>query len=62
MISEDDLLEILAPRFGSAVAACGWYRCEKIPGFGVTAAELVNAGRGDEVVEYIKAVDAGVYA
>lgn len=63
VISEDDLLEILASRFESVVAARAWYGCEKIPGFsGLTAAELVNAGRGDEVVEYIKAVDAGVYA
>jgi Protein of unknown function (DUF2384). len=51
------------PRFGSALIAYAWYRSEPLPGFsGRTAMQLVQEGRAGEVLEYIDAVDAGVYA
>ncbi|WP_117190179.1 antitoxin Xre/MbcA/ParS toxin-binding domain-containing protein [Rhizobium terrae] len=51
------------PRFGSALIAYAWYRSEPLSGFsGQTAMQLVRDGRADEVLDYIDAVDAGVYA
>lgn len=58
-----EILNKVEPRFGSALMAYAWYRSEPLPGFsGQTAMQLVRAGRADEVLEYIDAVDAGVYA
>jgi hypothetical protein len=43
--------------------AYAWYRSEPLPGFsGQTAMQLVRAGRAADVLDYIDAVDAGVYA
>ena len=40
-----------------------WYRSEPLPGFsGQTAMQLVRSGRADDVLDYIDAVDAGVFA
>ena len=51
------------PRFGSGMMAFAWYRSEPLPGFsGATAMALVQQGRASEVLEYIDAVDAGVFA
>ena len=51
------------PRFGSALMAYAWYRSEPLPGFsGQTAMQLVRDGRAGEVIDFIDAVDAGVYA
>lgn len=51
------------PRFGSALMAYAWYRSEPLPGFsGQTAMQLVRAGRAQDVLDYIDAVDAGVHA
>jgi hypothetical protein len=58
-----EILNKVEPRFGSALMAYAWYRSEPLPGFsGQTAMQLVRAGRADEVLEYIDAIDAGVYA
>ena len=39
-----------------------WFRSAALPGFGDwTAADLVEAGRGAEVLELFKAIDAGVF-
>ena len=61
-----ELVEILnkvRSRFGSELMAYAWYRSEPLSGFsGQTAMQLVREGRADEVLEYIDAVDAGVYA
>ena len=61
-----ELVEIInkvEPRFGSALMAYAWYRSEPLPGFsGQTAMQLVKAGRSDDVLDYIDAVDAGVHA
>lgn len=61
-----EMLEILnkvAPRFGSDLVAFAWYRSEPLPGFdGMTAMQLLKAGRAADVLDYIDAVDAGVHA
>ncbi|MCD2178838.1 antitoxin Xre/MbcA/ParS toxin-binding domain-containing protein [Rhizobium sp. C1] len=58
-----EIINKLEPRFGSALMAYAWYRSEPLPGFsGLTAMQLVRDGRAGEVLDYIDAVDAGVYA
>jgi len=61
-----EMVEILAkaePRFGAPLLAYAWYRAEPLAGFdGMTAMQLVQMGRSSEVLDYIDAVDAGVYA
>jgi hypothetical protein len=58
-----EIVNKVEPRFGSALIAYAWYRSEPLPGFsGMTAMQLVRAGRAEEVLDYIDAVDAGVYA
>ncbi len=61
-----ELVEILnkvEPRFGSELMAYAWYRSEPLPGFdGRTAMQLVQDGKAQQGLEYIDAVDAGVFA
>ncbi|MEI9405118.1 MULTISPECIES: antitoxin Xre/MbcA/ParS toxin-binding domain-containing protein [unclassified Mesorhizobium] len=58
-----EIVNKVEPRFGSALMAYAWYRSEPLPGFsGQTAMQLVREGRADEVLNFIDAVDAGVYA
>lgn len=61
-----ELVEVLTkvePRFGSELMAYAWYRSEPLPGFdGRTAMQLVQEGKAQEVLEYIDAVDAGIFA
>jgi hypothetical protein len=58
-----EIINKVEPRFGSALMAYAWYRSEPLPGFsGLTAMQLVRDGRADDVLDYIDAVDAGVYA
>jgi hypothetical protein len=58
-----EVINKIEPRFGSTLMAYAWYRSEPLPGFsGQTAMQLVRSGRGEEVLEYIDAVDAGVHA
>jgi uncharacterized protein (DUF2384 family) len=58
-----EILNKIEPRFGSDLMAYAWYRSEPLPGFsGQTAMQLVRAGQASDVLEYIDAVDAGVYA
>jgi len=61
-----EMLEILnkvEPRFGAALLAYAWYRSAPLPGFdGWTAMQLVRAGRAEEVLDTIDAVDAGIHA
>ncbi|MBW4330252.1 MbcA/ParS/Xre antitoxin family protein [Stakelama sp. CBK3Z-3] len=58
-----EVLNKVEPRFGSALLAYAWYRSEPLPGFsGQTAMQLVQANRADDVLTYIDAIDAGVYA
>lgn len=61
-----ELVEVLnkvTPRFGSELIAYAWYRSEPLAGFdGRTAMQLVKDGKAQQVLDYIDAVDAGVYA
>lgn len=61
-----ELVEIInkvEPRFGSPLMAYAWYRSEPLPGFdGRTAMQLVQESKAQQVLEYIDAVDAGVFA
>ncbi|SLN26174.1 hypothetical protein AQS8620_00777 [Aquimixticola soesokkakensis] len=61
-----ELVEVLnkvQPRFGSQLMAYAWYRSEPLAGFdGRTAMQLVQDGKAQQVLEYIDAVDAGVFA
>lgn len=58
-----EVINKVEPRFGSAMIAYAWFRSEPLAGFsGQTAMQLVRDGRGDEVLDYVDAVDAGVYA
>jgi hypothetical protein len=58
-----EIINKVEPRFGSALMAYAWYRSEPLPGFsGQTAMQLVRNGRAEDVLDYIDAVDAGVYA
>ncbi|MBZ9660770.1 MbcA/ParS/Xre antitoxin family protein [Mesorhizobium sp. ESP-6-4] len=58
-----EIVNKVEPRFGSALMAYAWYRSEPLPGFsGQTAMQLVREGRADEVLDFIDAVDAGIYA
>lgn len=61
-----ELVEVLnkvEPRFGSELMAYAWYRSEPLPGFdGRTAMQLVQEGKVQQVLDYVDAVDAGVFA
>ncbi|MCK9549519.1 MbcA/ParS/Xre antitoxin family protein [Aquamicrobium sp.] len=58
-----EIVNKVEPRLGSELMAYAWYRSEPLPGFsGQTAMQLVRAGRADEVLEYIDAIDAGIFA
>lgn len=61
-----ELVEVInkvEPRFGSELMAYAWYRSEPLPGFdGQTAMQLVQRGQAQQVLEYLDAVDAGVFA
>lgn len=58
-----EVLNKVEPRFGSALMAYAWYRSEPLMGFsGQSAMQLVRAGRAEDVLDYIDAVDAGVHA
>ncbi|WAP66822.1 MbcA/ParS/Xre antitoxin family protein [Jiella pelagia] len=58
-----EIVNKVEPRFGSALIAYAWFRSEPLPGFsGQTAMQLVRAGRAEDVMDFIDALDAGVYA
>lgn len=58
-----EVINKVEPRFGSGLIAYAWYRSEPLPGFsGQTAMQMVRSGQANEVLDYIDAVDAGVYA
>lgn len=58
-----EIVNKVEPRFGSALIAYAWYRSEPLSGFsGQTAMQLVRGGRAGDVLDFIDAVDAGVYA
>lgn len=58
-----EVINKVEPRFGSGLMAYAWYRSEPLPGFsGQTAMQLVRAGRAEDVLDFIDAVDAGVHS
>lgn len=61
-----ELVEVInkvEPRFGSDLIAYAWFRSEPLAGFdGRTAMQLVKEGKAQQVLDYIDAVDAGVFA
>ncbi len=61
--SVEEFLKVVETRFGSQEAARAWLEGTPLPGFsGATAQQLVAAGRALDVLNYIAAVDAGVYS
>jgi hypothetical protein len=62
-LRELEVITKIEPRFLTRQLAYDWYRSRPLPGFsGATAMQLVAAGRAAEVIEFIEAADAGVYA
>ena len=62
-LQDDEMLKRLLPRFKSEREAAAWYRTQPIAGYGgQTAADLVSLGHAQDVLEFLDAVDAGVYA
>jgi hypothetical protein len=58
----NELISKVRPRFESVEAAAAWFMSNPLPGFsGLTAAQLIQAGRAEEVLTYVEAVDAGVH-
>lgn len=58
-----EVINKVEPRFGSPLMAYAWYRSEPLSGYsGQTAMQLVRAGRVDDVLTYLDAIDAGVFA
>jgi len=58
-----EIVNKVEPRFGSALMAYAWYRSEPLAGFsGQTAMQLVRNGQAADVLDYIDAIGAGVYA
>lgn len=57
-----EVLDKLTPRFGSPLIAYAWYRSKPLPGFGGrTAMQVVQEGKAQRVLNYVDALDAGVY-
>lgn len=62
-MDEKEILDRITPRFATREEAYDWYESVPVPGFGgMTARELVAQGRAQEVVAFLAACDAGVYA
>ncbi len=62
-MTENEMLALVEPRFGSREQALHWYETQALSGFsGKTAKQLVELGQASEVAQYIAAVDAGVFA
>lgn len=61
-----DMVEIInrvLPWAGTELSAFAWYRSQPLPSFGdMTAEDLVSAGRGEAVKDYLSRIAAGGYA
>jgi hypothetical protein len=58
-----EILHRVEPRFGSALVAYAWYRCEPLAGFcDQTAVQWVLTATAGAVLDDIDAIDAGVHA
>ena len=57
-LNANDIPALVLPRFGSAESALTWFNTYPLPGFGgATAKQLVEWGRGEEVENYLLAVE-----
>lgn len=58
-----EIINRVLPWAGSVQAAFAWYRSQPLPGFGdQTAEDLVKAGRGEAVRQYLSRIAVGGYA
>ena len=61
--TEADIKAIIASRFATDLLATDWYDKQPISGFGgLTARQLVEQGRGNEVAQFLSAANSGVHA
>src|SRR6056297_1854325 len=57
-----EIINRVLPWSGSVQAAFAWYRAQPLPSFGgLTAEDLVKAGRGEAVRNYLSRVAVGGY-
>lgn len=57
------IIDYVEPRFNSLLSAYAWFQSKPLPRFSSkTAMQLVQEGRSVEIMEYLRAVDVGVYA
>jgi hypothetical protein len=57
-----EIINRVLPWTGTVQAAFAWYRSQPLPSFGgLTAEDLVKAGRGEAVRNYLSRVAAGGY-
>ena len=62
-VTDAGIKAMIASRFASGLLATEWYDTQPIPGFGkLTARQLVEQGLGNEVAQFVVAVDSGVHA
>lgn len=62
-LTTEEFLKLIEPRFGSDEATRAWFEQAPLSGFsGATAQQLLSAGRANELLDYLAAVDAGIYA
>ncbi|QMW22607.1 antitoxin Xre/MbcA/ParS toxin-binding domain-containing protein [Sandaracinobacteroides saxicola] len=58
-----DILTRASAWTGGPLAAFAWYRSQPLPSFGdMTAEDLVRAGRGEAVRDYLSRIAVGGYA
>ena len=54
---------MIAPRFATPTAAYAWYCFEPLPGFwDRTAMQLVQEGEEQQILDFLDALDTGVYS
>lgn len=58
-----DIINRVLPWAGGTLAAYAWYRSQSLPSFGdMTAEELVQGGRAEDVRRYLGRIAQGGYA
>lgn len=57
------ILSLIEPWAGSSIAAKAWYQTYQISALGgATPAQLVEDGRADDVIEFIRHIEQGGYS
>ena len=60
---KDEILRALEPKFERPDLALEWFETEPLPGFSFAKArDLVQSSRGQEVLNYVAATEAGLHA